>query len=93
MTTSSRVTRDVRKEANYGIDEAARWIGLKVTRVKSWTSAARRKGSNTSLIPIILPAAPDSSRLSFENLAELHILRAILLEYHFTLSQLHVLLD
>lgn len=62
----------------YTPSEAARYLGLPVATVRSWVKgrAYPTRGGRRQFLPIVIPADPDGT-LSFRNLVELQVLRAL----------------
>ena len=61
--------RDPREVPAYGVADAARFIDVPPATLRSWVAAAPE--------PLIVPADLDARRLSFHNLVEAHVLRAL----------------
>lgn len=60
--------RDPREVAAYGVSDAARFIDVPPATLRSWVSGEPS---------LIAPADPGTRRLSFHNLVEAHVLRAL----------------
>lgn len=60
--------RDPREVAAYGVSDAARFIDVPPATLRSWVSGEPS---------LIAPADPGMRRLSFHNLVEAHVLRAL----------------
>lgn len=56
---------------NYGISEAATWLGLPISTVRAWTLGQR------GFDPVIRMGDAENRLLSFQNLVELHVLSVI----------------
>lgn len=69
---------DPRELPAYGITDAARFVGVPPATLRSWITRAPsgRKGASRTE-PLIAPADPAGRRLSFYNLVEAHVLRAL----------------
>jgi uncharacterized protein (DUF433 family) len=69
---------DPREMPVYGIHEAARFLGISPSTLRSWVVGRSYPSStgNRWFAPLIAPAAPDGLMLSFANLAEAHVLQA-----------------
>lgn len=73
-----RWSGDLREYPRYSIEEAATYLGIPVSTLKSWTrgySRITRGGTRRRHPAIIQLADPDRSLLSFFNLAEAYVLR------------------
>lgn len=70
--------RDPREIPMYSAAQAARWVGVPVTTLTKWLYGREYPaGGTTKHSPrLIIPADEDNQRLSFANLAEIHILDA-----------------
>lgn len=69
---------DPREMPVYGIHEAARFLGIPASTLRSWV-VGRPYPSETGqrwFAPLILPAGREGLMLSFANLAEAHVLQA-----------------
>lgn len=66
---------DPRLIPNYGISEAATWLGLPQSTVRAWTFG------QPGFAPVIRMRDADSRLLSFQNLVELHVL-AVIRRFH-----------
>jgi uncharacterized protein (DUF433 family) len=76
-------TIDPREQPAYSLSEAARYVKLPVATLRAWTlgrpyPTARGRGV---FRPIIRPAQPHPPVLSFWNLVEAHVLRALRTEH------------
>jgi len=63
----------------YGIAEAARYLRIPPATLRSWTvGRSYRRGDGKGFFPPLIPLAdPDERILSFSNLVEAHVLRAL----------------
>jgi uncharacterized protein (DUF433 family) len=63
----------------YSVPEAAHYLELPTTTVRSWTLGRRSpaRGGQRTFPSIVRPADPTTPLLSFRNLVELHVLSAI----------------
>src|SRR5215217_96457 len=80
----------------YGIAEAAHHLHLPAATLRSWVDGRTYKqsdGTKGSSEPLI--ARPDSgdARLSFNNLVEAHVLRALRVEHHVPMGHVRRALD
>lgn len=64
-----RVEGDIREHPRYSINEAADYLGIPPSTLHSWISS-----DNPKKRPLIVPADPEDSLLSFYNLIEAHVL-------------------
>jgi uncharacterized protein (DUF433 family) len=71
--------RDPRELPAYGFADAARYLGVPAATVRSWVVGRTypRQDGVGSFEPLIAPADAHGSRLSFYNLVEAHVLRAL----------------
>lgn len=71
--------RDPREMPAYGVADAARFIDVPPATLRSWV-ASRPRSAQTGTAPVeplIVPADAAGRRLSFYNLVEAHVLRAL----------------
>ena len=82
MTSTSRrkaQEADLRDQPAYGLAEAARYLKLPSATLRSWVagrSYPRAEGQGR-FAPLIHPPAREPTQLSFWNLIEAHVLRAL----------------
>lgn len=71
--------RDPREMPAYGIADAARFIDVPPATLRSWVAGrtTRAQAGGTAVEPVIAAADPHGRRLSFYNLVEAHVLRAL----------------
>jgi uncharacterized protein (DUF433 family) len=71
--------RDPRQLPAYSVGEAARYLRIPAATLRSWIAGRKypRQDGVGSFEPIIRAADLDRRRLSFENLIEAHVLRAL----------------
>jgi uncharacterized protein (DUF433 family) len=71
--------RDPREMPSYGIADAARFIDVPPATLRSWVAGrtTRSLQGGSSFEPVIAAADPAARRLSFYNLVEAHVLRAL----------------
>lgn len=82
-------TADLLKVPAYTIAEAASYLAIPASTVRSWVQGRdyQVQGPKTKRFqPVILAAAPADKLLSFENLIELYVLGALRREHHVALS-------
>lgn len=80
MSTSTLYNgRDPRELPAYGVADAARILDVPSATLRSWVAGRTypRQDGVGSFEPIITPADPQGIRLSFYNLVEAHVLRAL----------------
>ena len=73
-TKVRRESADIREHPSYSIPEAADYLGIPASTLKTWVRGYRRRGKWHP--PMIRPADPRNGLLSFYNLVEAHILDA-----------------
>jgi len=63
----------------YGVSEAARYLRVAPATLRSWVAGRHypSSGGDGFFAPLIAPAAASPPQLSFENLIEAHVLRAL----------------
>jgi uncharacterized protein (DUF433 family) len=72
-------TKDIRDNPAYGIADAARYIHMPAATLRSWVLGRTypRGGGTAAFEPLIQLPGRDGHRLSFNNLVEAHVLRAL----------------
>ena len=82
MTTFN--INDPRDVAAYSISEAAHYLGVPASTLRSWFAGQNysHKGEPRSFRAVIRPADPKSLGLSFSNLVEAYVLTAIRRKHH-----------
>lgn len=87
MTTR---TQDVRNQAAYGPAEAARYLRLPSATLRTWLVGRDypKGGSQATFQPLIRPAQHQPLQLSFFNLIEAHVLRALRTEHGVAIAEL-----
>ena len=86
----------VRDTPAYTMAQAAHYLGLPYSTVKSWVvgqSYRDRKGQEKFLKPVIRPADKDGAILSFRNLVELHVLSVTRREYKFPMPEVRIAIE
>lgn len=78
-TTDFYGGRDPRQVPAYSITDAARYLRIPPATLRSWVAGRTYpvQAGVGSFEPLIRPADPERRRLSFENLVEAHVLRAL----------------
>jgi uncharacterized protein (DUF433 family) len=74
----TRVEGDVREHPRYSIDEAAFYLHIPKATLRAWIRGRRKRSASgrvISYLPVIQPADEKNRLLSFNNLAEAHVLR------------------
>ncbi len=86
---------DPRDVPTYKVSEAARYLRIPVRTVRSWVARRRYPTTQTQGQQSCAPLIPlaDSSLLSFINLVEIHVLRAIRKHHKIQLDKVRVALD
>jgi uncharacterized protein (DUF433 family) len=79
---------DRREAPAYTLAEAARYVRVAPATLRSWVVGRTypRQGGTGRFLPLIKPADPRSSLLSFSNLIEAHLLRALRTEHGVSIS-------
>jgi len=75
----------------YSVFEASRYLQIPENTLRAWVAGRAyplRSGASRRSDPVIELADPKNSRLSFNNLAEAHILDALRRQYHVELPQI-----
>lgn len=87
--------KDPRELPVYTVIEGAKYLRIPIATLRSWVSGRQypRSGATGHFKPLI--QRPDSliSRLSFNNLVEAHILRALRLQYQVSIKNVRVALE
>jgi uncharacterized protein (DUF433 family) len=83
-------TSDIRDQPAYGPAEAARYLRLPAATLRTWlVGRDYPKGDEQAKFhPLIKPASPQPLQLSFYNLIEAHVLRALRTEHGVALAEL-----
>ncbi|HZG43479.1 MAG TPA: DUF433 domain-containing protein, partial [Longimicrobium sp.] len=96
MSRSLYGGRDPRELPAYRIADAARYLHVPSATLRSWFAGRtypRQHGGPGSFQRLINPADPDGCRLSFLNLVEAHVLRALRTEHGIALHAVRSALD
>jgi uncharacterized protein (DUF433 family) len=82
-------TSDIRNQPAYGPAEAARYLRLPAATLRTWlVGRVYPKGDTQATFqPLIQPAAQQPLQLSFYNLVEAHVLRALRTEHGVALAE------
>jgi uncharacterized protein (DUF433 family) len=81
---------DIRNQAAYGSAEAARYLRLPAATLRTWFVGRvyPRADAQATFHPLIKPANAQPLQLSFYNLVEAHVLRALRTEHGVALGEL-----
>ena len=81
---------DLRDQPAYGVSEAARYVRLPAATLRTWMVGRDypKAGSQATFHPLIRPARRQPLQLSFYNLVEAHVLRALRTEHGVALAEL-----
>jgi uncharacterized protein (DUF433 family) len=82
--------QDIRHQPAYGPAEAARYLRLPAATLRTWLVGRRypKGDSHATFLPLIRPARANPLQLSFFNLIEAHVLRALRTEHGVALAEL-----
>lgn len=75
-----RTKGDVREFPRYGISEAAFYVRIPASTLQAWTRGqtyTTKEGKHRAFMPLLDLADPENKLLSFYNLVEAHVLRAM----------------
>jgi uncharacterized protein (DUF433 family) len=88
-------SRDPRDVPAYGLLEAARYLGIPVSTLRSWTLGQRYRvrGGARFFQPLIEIADAERRFLSFVNLFEAHICDALRREHHVSLQRIRTAIE
>ena len=83
-------TSDIRNQPAYGAAEAARYLRLPAATLRTWLVGREypRGEAHAKFHPLIKPASGQPLQLSFYNLIEAHVLRALRTEHGVALAEL-----
>src|SRR5438067_9482312 len=86
---------DAREEPAYGLAEAARYVKLPSATLRSWVlgRAYPTSAGIAHFKPLIAPASRNPPVLSFWNLVEAHVLRALRTDHGVSVKALRAALD
>ena len=85
---------DPRELAFYTTNEAARYLGLSSATLRTWVAGRRYpKGSGTGFSEPLIASPAGDSRLSFSNLMEAHVLKALRSKHHVPMHAVRVALE
>lgn len=85
-------TADIRNQPAYGPAEAARYLRLPAATLRTWLlgRAYPKREAQAMFHPLIKPANTQPLQLSFYNLIEAHVLRALRTEHGVALTELRM---
>ena len=88
-------TSDLRKQPAYGPAEAARYLRLPSATLRTWLVGREypKAGSQATFRPLIQPALRQPLQLSFYNLVEAHVLRALRTDHGVKLAELRTAIE
>ncbi len=88
-------TSDLRNQPAYGPAEAARYLRLAPATLRTWLVGREypKAGSQATFHPLIQPARRQPLQLSFYNLVEAHVLRALRTVHGVKLTELRTAID
>jgi len=86
---------DIRNQPAYGAAEAARYLRLPVATLRSWLVGRHypKGDAQATFLPLIQPASRQPLQLSFYNLIEAHVLRALRTDHGVALAELRAAMD
>lgn len=87
--------QDIRNQPAYGPAEAARYLRLPAATLRSWVVGRDypKAGTHARFQPLIRPATQQPLQLSFWNLVEAHVLRALRTDHGVALAELRKAID
>jgi len=86
--------RDPREVPAYGLAEAAKYLGIPPSTLRSWTvgQSYRVRGEKRSFRPVLQLPKAGASQLSFMNLVEAHVLDALRRQHALSLQKIRTAL-
>ena len=84
---------DARFAPAYGVSEAARYLNIPPSTLRSWTSGIRYRSDRSNFEPVISVPPAAIVQLSFVNLVEAHVLVALRRVHKVRLQDIRVALD
>ncbi|MDJ1184372.1 DUF433 domain-containing protein [Roseofilum casamattae] len=87
--------KDPREIPNYSAGDAARYLNIPVSTIRSWTVGSRYRVTqgHRKFEPVIVTKHRKPLRLTFINLIEIHVLRAIRQHHKINLGKVRTALD
>ena len=87
------IKTDVRFAPAYGVSEAARYLNIPPSTLRSWISGVRYHSDRRNFEPVIIVPPAEIVQLSFVNLVEAHVLVALRRVHKVRLQDIRVALD
>ena len=84
---------DARFAPAYGVSEAARYLNIPPSTLRSWISGVRYHSDRSNFEPVIIVPPSEIVQLSFVNLVEAHVLVALRRVHKVRLQDIRVALD
>ncbi len=84
---------DARFAPAYGVSEAARYLNIPPSTLRSWISGVRYHSDRRNFEPVIIVPPAEIVQLSFVNLVEAHVLVALRRVHKVRLQNIRVALD
>ena len=84
---------DARFAPAYGVSEAARYLNIPPSTLRSWISGIRYHSGRSNFEPVIVVPPSEIVQLSFVNLVEAHVLVALRRVHKVRLQDIRVALD
>ena len=84
---------DARFAPAYGVSEAARYLNIPPSTLRSWISGVRYHSDRSNFEPVIVVPPSEIVQLSFVNLVEAHVLVALRRVHKVRLQDIRVALD
>ena len=84
---------DARCASAYGVSEAARYLNIPPSTLRSWISGIRYRSDRSNYEPVISVPPSEIVQLSFVNLVEAHVLVALRRVHKVRLQDIRVALD
>ena len=84
---------DARFAPTYGVSEAARYLNISPSTLRSWISGVRYHSDRSNFEPVIVVPPSEIVQLSFVNLVEVHVLVALRRVHKVRLQDIRVALD
>ena len=84
---------DARFAPAYGVSEAARYLNIPPSTLRSWISGVRYHSDRRNFEPVIIVPPAEIVQLSFVNLVEAHVLVALRRVHKVRLQDIRVALD
>lgn len=85
--------QDPRDVARYGIAEAARYLKIPPTTLRPWVAGREYRDRAKPFHPLIITPEKNPFRLSFHNLVEAYVLRALRIEHKVSIDDVRQAID